>query len=185
MATTRAAGGRPSSAATRPASSAATRPTSCRPTATRNRSPATSPSPKARQLIRRLAEKCDIVVENYKVGTLARYGLDYASLRAINPRLIYCSITGFGQTGPYAPRPGYDFVFQGMGGLMSITGVPDGQPGAGADEGGRGGGRPDHRDVRHQRDPGCAGAAPRQRQGPAHRHRAARLPDRADLVPDR
>ncbi|MBX3644747.1 MAG: CoA transferase [Rubrivivax sp.] len=83
------------------------------------------------QLIRQLAEKCDIVVENYKVGTLARYGLDYASLSALNPRLVYCSITGFGQTGPYAPRPGYDFVFQGMGGLMSITGVPEGQPGAG------------------------------------------------------
>ena len=82
-------------------------------------------------LIRALAEKSDIVVENYKVGTLAKYGLDYDSLRALNPRLIYCSVTGFGQTGPYAPRPGYDFVFQGMGGLMSITGVPDGQPGAG------------------------------------------------------
>ena len=83
------------------------------------------------QLIRRLAAQSDIVVENYKVGTLARYGLDYASLSALNPRLVYCSITGFGQTGPYAPRPGYDFVFQGMGGLMSITGVPDGEPGAG------------------------------------------------------
>ena len=83
------------------------------------------------KLIRGLAEKSDIVVENYKVGTLARYGLDYASLSALNPRLVYCSITGFGQSGPYAPRPGYDFVFQGMGGLMSITGVPDGQPGAG------------------------------------------------------
>jgi len=87
--------------------------------------------PEGQALIRRLAEKCDIVVENYKVGTLARYGLDHASLSALNPRLIYCSITGFGQTGPYAPRPGYDFVFQGMGGLMSITGVPDGQSGAG------------------------------------------------------
>jgi crotonobetainyl-CoA:carnitine CoA-transferase CaiB-like acyl-CoA transferase len=83
------------------------------------------------ELIRALAAKSDIVVENYKVGTLAKYGLDYVSLRAVNPKLIYCSVTGFGQTGPYAPRPGYDFVFQGMGGLMSITGVPDGQPGAG------------------------------------------------------
>jgi crotonobetainyl-CoA:carnitine CoA-transferase CaiB-like acyl-CoA transferase len=82
-------------------------------------------------LIRRLAAVSDIVVENYKVGTLARYGLAYEDLQAVNPRLIYCSITGFGQTGPYAPRPGYDFVFQGMGGLMSITGVPDGEPGAG------------------------------------------------------
>jgi crotonobetainyl-CoA:carnitine CoA-transferase CaiB-like acyl-CoA transferase len=87
--------------------------------------------PEGQALIRRLAQKSDIVVENYKVGTLARYGLDYASLSALNPRLVYCSITGFGQSGPYAPRPGYDFVFQGMGGLMSITGVPDGQPGAG------------------------------------------------------
>ena len=87
--------------------------------------------PQGQALIKRLAAQCDICVENYKVGTLARYGLDYAALSAVNPRLVYCSITGFGQTGPYAPRPGYDFVFQGMGGLMSITGVPDGQPGAG------------------------------------------------------
>ncbi len=88
-------------------------------------------SAEGQKLIHQLAGKSDIVVENYKVGTLARYGLDYASLAALNPRLVYCSITGFGQSGPYAPRPGYDFVFQGMGGLMSITGVPDGQPGAG------------------------------------------------------
>jgi crotonobetainyl-CoA:carnitine CoA-transferase CaiB-like acyl-CoA transferase len=87
--------------------------------------------PEGQALIRRLAAVSDIVVENYKVGTLARYGLAYDDLKAVNPRLIYCSITGFGQTGPYAPRPGYDFVFQGMGGLMSITGVPDGEPGAG------------------------------------------------------
>ena len=82
-------------------------------------------------LIRRLAAECDVVVENYKVGTLARYGLDYARLAEINPRLVYCSLTGFGQDGPYAPLPGYDFVFQGMGGLMSITGLPDGEPGGG------------------------------------------------------
>ncbi|HOM12232.1 MAG TPA: CaiB/BaiF CoA-transferase family protein [Rubrivivax sp.] len=87
-------------------------------------------SAEGQQLIRRLAERSDIVVENYKVGTLARYGLDDARLRTVNPRLVYCSITGFGQSGPYAPRPGYDFVFQGMGGLMSITGVPDGEAGA-------------------------------------------------------
>jgi crotonobetainyl-CoA:carnitine CoA-transferase CaiB-like acyl-CoA transferase len=87
--------------------------------------------PEGQALIHRLAAVSDIVVENYKVGTLARYGLAYEDLQAVNPRLIYCSITGFGQTGPYAPRPGYDFVFQGMGGLMSITGVPDGEPGAG------------------------------------------------------
>jgi len=82
-------------------------------------------------LIRQLAGKADIVIENFKVGGLARYGLDYASLEAINPRLIYCSITGFGQTGPYAPRAGYDFLIQGMGGLMSLTGRPDGSPGEG------------------------------------------------------
>ena len=81
-------------------------------------------------LIRALAAKSDVVVENYKVGTLAKYGLGHEDLRALDPRLIYCSITGFGQTGPYAPLPGYDFVFQGMGGLMSITGQPDGHPGA-------------------------------------------------------
>jgi crotonobetainyl-CoA:carnitine CoA-transferase CaiB-like acyl-CoA transferase len=72
-----------------------------------------------------------VLVENFKVGTLARYGLDYASLRVLNPRLIYCSITGFGQTGPYAKRGGYDFLIQGMSGLMSITGRENGEPGAG------------------------------------------------------
>lgn len=85
--------------------------------------------PEGQALIRDLARQADVVVENYKVGTLARYGLDYASLSALNPRLIYCSITGFGQTGPYASLPGYDFVFQGLGGLMSITGQPPGTPG--------------------------------------------------------
>lgn len=87
--------------------------------------------PDGQALIRRLAAISDVVVENYKLGTLARYGLDYPQLAALNPRLIYCSITGFGQDGPYASRPGYDYVFQGMGGLMSVTGVPDGEPGAG------------------------------------------------------
>ena len=82
-------------------------------------------------LVRRLAAKSDVLVENYKVGDLKRYGLDYESLRAINPRLVYCSVTGFGQTGPYAARPGYDPVFQAMGGLMSTTGLADGQPGGG------------------------------------------------------
>lgn len=81
-----------------------------------------------RETLHQLLDHADVLVENYKVGTLARYGLDYDSLRAINPRLIYCSITGFGQDGPYAPLPGYDFVFQGMGGLMSITGDPAGEP---------------------------------------------------------
>ncbi|MBO9331522.1 CoA transferase [Achromobacter xylosoxidans] len=84
--------------------------------------------PEGQALIVALARDSDVLVENYKVGTLARYGLDYDSLRAVNPRLIYCSITGFGQDGPYAPLPGYDFVFQGMGGLMSITGDPAGEP---------------------------------------------------------
>jgi len=85
--------------------------------------------PDGQALIRELAKQADVVVENYKVGTLARYGLDYESLKALNPRLVYCSITGFGQSGPYAALPGYDFVFQGMGGLMSITGQPEGVPG--------------------------------------------------------
>ena len=75
-----------------------------------------------------LVRDADILIENFKVGGLAKYGLDYDSLKEINPRLIYCSITGFGQTGPYAKRPGYDFLIQGMSGLMSITGEPDGQP---------------------------------------------------------
>jgi len=87
--------------------------------------------PEGQQLVRELAKACDVVVENFKVGSLAQYGLDYASLRAVNPRLVYCSITGFGQDGPYAQRAGYDFLMQGMGGLMSITGRPDGEEGAG------------------------------------------------------
>lgn len=83
------------------------------------------------EIIRRLAAASDVLVENYKVGTLAQYGLAYEDLKKVNPQLIYCSITGFGQTGPYAHLPGYDFVFQGMGGLMSVTGLPDDQPGGG------------------------------------------------------
>ena len=86
--------------------------------------------PEGQEIIRQLVKGADILVENYKVGTLARYGLAYEDLRKINPRLVYCSVTGFGQDGPSAALPGYDFVFQGMGGLMSMTGVPDGQPGA-------------------------------------------------------
>ena len=82
-------------------------------------------------LLRDLAKTADIIVENFRPGGLRKYGLDYASIAAINPGIIYCSITGFGQTGPYANRPGYDFLIQGMGGLMSITGQPDGSPGAG------------------------------------------------------
>ncbi|QPN45331.1 CoA transferase [Priestia aryabhattai] len=87
--------------------------------------------PEGQRLVRELAAKSDIVIENFKVGGLAAYGLDYASLKLVNPRLIYCSITGFGQTGPYAKRAGYDFMIQGLGGLMSLTGRPDGDEGAG------------------------------------------------------
>ena len=87
--------------------------------------------PEGQQIARELAMKSQVLIENYKVGTLKRYGLDFDSLKKENPGLIYCSVTGFGQDGPYAPRPGYDFIFQGMGGLMSITGERDGQPGAG------------------------------------------------------
>lgn len=82
-------------------------------------------------LVRALACECDVLIENYKAGSLAKYGLDYDSLAKVNPRLVYCSITGFGQTGPRAEEPGYDFIIQGMGGLMSITGEKDGVPGAG------------------------------------------------------
>ncbi|WP_207476593.1 CaiB/BaiF CoA transferase family protein [Arenibaculum pallidiluteum] len=85
-------------------------------------------SPRGGEVARALAARADVVLENYKVGTLAKYGLDYASLKAINPGLVYCSITGFGQDGPYAARAGYDFMIQGMAGLMSVTGEPDGPP---------------------------------------------------------
>lgn len=79
-------------------------------------------------MIGRLANHADVVIENFKVGGLKKYGLDYASLRTINPKLVYCSITGFGQTGPYAPLAGYDFMIQGLGGIMDMTGQPDGEP---------------------------------------------------------
>ena len=81
-----------------------------------------------RDEIRAIAADADVLIENFKVGDLARYGLDYRALSAVNPGLIYCSITGFGQTGPYAARAGYDFIIQGMGGAMSLTGEPDGAP---------------------------------------------------------
>jgi crotonobetainyl-CoA:carnitine CoA-transferase CaiB-like acyl-CoA transferase len=87
-------------------------------------------TPDGAALLRRLAAQADVVVENFKTGGLAKYGLDYTALAAINPRLVYCSITGFGQTGPYAGRAGYDYMIQAMGGLMSITGQADGEPGA-------------------------------------------------------
>jgi crotonobetainyl-CoA:carnitine CoA-transferase CaiB-like acyl-CoA transferase len=85
-------------------------------------------APEGQALVRELVAGADVVIENFKVGGLAKYGLDYPSLAALNPRLIYCSITGFGQDGPYAHRAGYDFIIQGMSGLMSITGEPEGQP---------------------------------------------------------
>ncbi|ANG95896.1 CoA-transferase [Brucella pseudogrignonensis] len=85
-------------------------------------------SDEGRELVRKLIADADVVIENFKLGGLDKYGLDYESLKAINPRLIYCSITGFGHTGPYAERAGYDFMIQGMGGIMDLTGEPDGQP---------------------------------------------------------
>ena len=87
--------------------------------------------PEGQDLVRKLAAQVDVLLENYKHGDLARYGLGYEDLRKINPKLIYCSVTGFGQTGPYRERPGYDFMVQGMGGLMSITGERDDLPGGG------------------------------------------------------
>jgi crotonobetainyl-CoA:carnitine CoA-transferase CaiB-like acyl-CoA transferase len=87
-------------------------------------------SPRGQVSLRNIARDCDVLVENFKVGDAARYGLDYTSLAAVNPGLVYCSITGFGQTGPLRDRPGYDFLVQAMGGLMSVTGQPDGSPGA-------------------------------------------------------
>jgi crotonobetainyl-CoA:carnitine CoA-transferase CaiB-like acyl-CoA transferase len=85
-------------------------------------------SASGQEQVRALVTGADVLIENFKVGGLARYGLDYASLSALNPGLVYCSITGFGQTGPYAARAGYDFIIQGMGGAMSLTGEPDGAP---------------------------------------------------------
>lgn len=85
-------------------------------------------TPEGQEQVRELVRDADILIENFKVGGLAKYGFDYDNLKAVNPGLIYCSITGFGQTGPYAHRAGYDYIIQGMSGLMSITGDPDGQP---------------------------------------------------------
>ena len=87
--------------------------------------------PEGQDILRELVKGADVLIENFKVGDLKRYGLDYESLKAINPRLVYCSVTGFGQTGPMAARPGYDGLFQATGGMMAVTGIPDGQPGAG------------------------------------------------------
>ena len=88
-------------------------------------------TPPGQSIVRRLSGLCDVVIENYKVGDLARYGLDFAGLRAVNPRLVYCSISGYGQSGPYRSRPGYDPIAQAMGGLMSVTGERDELPGGG------------------------------------------------------
>jgi crotonobetainyl-CoA:carnitine CoA-transferase CaiB-like acyl-CoA transferase len=85
-------------------------------------------TPDGRAAALALATRADVIIENFKVGSLAKYGLDYASVKKANPRIIYCSITGFGQTGPYAPRAGYDFIVQGMGGIMDLTGEPEGEP---------------------------------------------------------
>ncbi|NEY90172.1 CaiB/BaiF CoA transferase family protein [Tabrizicola oligotrophica] len=85
-------------------------------------------TPEGQETVRRLVADADVLIENFKVGGLTKYGLDYESLKKVNPRLIYCSITGFGQTGPYAHRAGYDFIIQGMAGLMSVTGEKGGQP---------------------------------------------------------
>ena len=93
-------------------------------------------SPEGQALLRELVEHCDVVLENYKVGQLKRYGLDYDALKAIKPDLVYCSVTGFGQDGPYAHRAGYDFLIQGMGGLMSVTGERDDMPGGGPQKAG-------------------------------------------------
>ena len=93
-------------------------------------------SEEGQEIIRKLAAKADVLVENYKLGGLKKYGLDYDSLKEINPRLVYCSITGFGQDGPYAPRAGYDFLIQAMGGMMSVTGERDDLPGGGPQKAG-------------------------------------------------
>ncbi len=128
--------------------------------------------PEGQRIVRELAMKADIVLENYKAGTLARYGLDEASLRKINPRLIYCSVTGFGQTGPRRDQPAYDFLIQAMGGLMSVTGEKDGKPGGGPQKVGI----PivDLMTGMYTAVVGArrAGAAQRDRAGRLHRHRA-------------
>lgn len=85
-------------------------------------------TPEGQELVRKLAAHADVVIENFKVGGLKKYGLDYESLKSVNPRLVYCSITGFGQNGPYAARAGYDFMIQGLGGIMDLTGDPEGEP---------------------------------------------------------
>ncbi len=111
------------------------RPISGQSIAARSRWPSISPPPRAPTSCAVSAPRADVVIENFKVGALDRYGLGVADLAAINPRLVYCSITGFGQTGPYRQRAGYDSIIQAVGGLMSITGEPDGSPGGGPQRG--------------------------------------------------
>jgi crotonobetainyl-CoA:carnitine CoA-transferase CaiB-like acyl-CoA transferase len=123
--------------------------------------------PEGARLARELALQSDVLLENFKVGGLARYGLDYHTLAALNPRLIYCSITGFGQDGPDAAKPGYDAMIQAMGGLMSITGAPDGEPGAGPQKVGVAV-RPHGGHVCGHRRPGRAARAHAFRARPAH-----------------
>ena len=125
--------------------------------------------PEGQAICHRLLESCDILAENFKVGALAKYGLGWEQLGPKYPRLIYCSITGFGQDGPYAPRPGYDALVQAMGGVMSLTGEPDGH----AAEGGHPGRRPLRRPLRLHRRAGGAEPPQRDRPGPADRHRHA------------
>ena len=130
--------------------------------------------PEGQELIRRLASGADVLVENFKVGGLERYGLGHEAVRTLNPRLVYLSISAFGQDGPDAAKPGYDAMIQGMGGLMSLTGVPDGDPGAGPQKVGDRGGRPDVRHVRGRRHPRGAARARTLGPGPVHRLVAAR-----------
>ena len=121
----------------------------------------------------------DVVIENFKVGGLKKYGLDYESLKAVNPRLVYCSITGFGQDGPYAPRAGYDFMIQGMGGIMDLTGDPDGEPQKiGVAYRGH-----LHRGLCGRRHPRGPAPARRDGRGRASRHGAARRPDQRARQP--
>ena len=131
-------------------------------------------TPEGAETMRKLVATADVLIENFKLGGLKKYGLDYESLRKLNPKLVYCSITGFGQDGPYAPRAGYDFIIQGMSGLMSITGAGRRR----AAEGRRRGLRHFHRPLFGDRHPGRAAPCRGDRRGPVHRHGAVR---RADL----
>jgi len=125
--------------------------------------------PEGQAIVHRLLESCDVLVENFKVGALAKYGLAWEQLSPKHPRLIYCSITGFGQTGPYAPRPGYDSLIQGMGDPgHGRHHVLDRRAGRAAAEGGRAGGRPLRRALRLHRPPGGPESPQRDRAGAAH-----------------